>query len=112
MSRDALLRNHLLPSYERFLNLCHSHAIQEKHISPPYVLDLIWHAHQMEPVSYKNDCLSLFHREFWHHPWPKELGESVSVSEEFQCAWKMHYGTTMEDDWKLSVSLDATAVRD
>ena len=103
ISRKALLRRHLIPSYERFLNLCHSSAIKEGDIAPPYVLDLIWHAHQMDPVSYKSDCLSLFNREFWHCPWPRGLGTSVPLSDEFLCAWKKLYGTTMEEDWKLSI---------
>ena len=105
-ARDALLRYHLLPSYERFLNLCQSPSINEKDISPPYVLDLLWHAHQMEPVAYKTDCLTLFQREFLHHPWPKGLGTSVPVNEAFHCAWKTRYGTAMEEDWKLSIPGD------
>eukprot|EP00978_Attheya_sp_CCMP212_P019648 scaffold55276_cov55-Attheya_sp.AAC.5 len=96
----------VLPSYERFLNLCHANTndnnnnVLTSNPAPPLVLDLIWHAHQMEPVRYKQDCLELFGTEFWHDPWPHGLGVVTEASDELECAWKTKYGTPMADDWK------------
>ncbi len=94
-----LIENQVIPSYERFLDLCHRSDVKSP--APPYVLDLVWHAHQLEPVQYKNDCLSLFGCEFWHDPWPHGLGKSTPLSKEFECQWKQAFGTSMADDWKF-----------
>lgn len=91
-----LFSRQILPSYERFLNLCNQQS--DANFSPPYVIDLIWHAHQMEPHCYKADCLDLFGREFWHEPWPHGLGVSSPLTQEFECAWKQAYGTPVGDD--------------
>jgi hypothetical protein len=98
-----LLLKQVLPSYERFLNLCHAHTANNDVLTnpaPPLVLDLVWHAHQMEPAQYKQDCLELFGTEFWHDPWPHGLGVMTEASDELLCAWKTTYGTPMADDWK------------
>lgn len=96
--REKLIAQQVLPSYERFLNLCHQQNVD---FSPPYVLDLVWHAHQMEPHLYKKDCLALFGREFWHEPWPHGLGVSSPLTKDFECAWKQAYGTPVGEDWKF-----------
>ena len=57
-------------------------------MAPPYVLDLIWHAHQSNPVAYKKDCLYYVGKELPHHPWPNGLGELTELAPEFHCAWK------------------------
>ena len=98
---DKLYSTHIIFSYERFLNLCYRQKIQNA--APPYVLDLVWHAHQADPVGYKEDCLWLFGLEFWHHPWPNGLGVSTELSSDFRCAWKLQYGTTLEEDWQLQL---------
>lgn len=108
-NNNILLKEHLIPSYERFLNLCNdtgNKRLIESAVAPPYAIDLIWHAHQLDPVAYKEDCLALFGREFWHHPWPNGPGVSAPVSDELLCAWKTKYGTAMESDWKLSMEGD------
>ena len=71
--------------------------------APPSVLDLIWHAHQTNPVQYKEECFSLFGCEFSHHPWPNGLGQTTPLSDEFQCAWKQAYGSTIDEDWQLYI---------
>lgn len=96
---DVFIENQVIPSYERFLDLCRRCDVESP--APPYVLDLVWHAHQLEPVLYKNDCLSLFGCEFWHNPWPHGLGKSTPQSKEFECQWKQAFGTSMADDWKF-----------
>ena len=98
-NKDSLYENHLLRSYERFLNLCHQENV--KNVEPPTVLNLIWHAHQADPVLYKKDCLDLFDREFWHHPWPNGRSMSTELSESFRTTWTQMYGSTPEDDWQL-----------
>lgn len=55
-------------------------------------------------MAYKEDCLSLFGREFWHHPWPNGQGVIPPLSDEFRCAWKQAYGSIIEEDWELSVA--------
>ena len=97
--RNLFIEKQVIPSYERFLDLCRRCDV--KNPAPPYVLDLVWHAHQLDPVQYKNDCLSLFGCEFWHDPWPHGLGKSTPLSKEFECQWKQTYGTRMADDWKF-----------
>lgn len=94
-----LIEKQIIPSYERFLDLCRRDGVTNP--APPYVLDLVWHAHQLEPAKYKRDCLELFGREFWHNPWPHGLGKSTPVSAEFECRWKDAFGTRMADDWKF-----------
>lgn len=99
---DVFIEKQVIPSYERFLDLCLRHGGDKvENPAPPYVLDLVWHAHQLEPVKYKNDCMSLFGCEFWHDPWPHGLGKSTPVSKEFECQWKQTFGTHMADDWKF-----------
>jgi len=108
-SKHNLYRSHLVPSYERFLNLCFRETIENA--APPYVLDLVWHAHQVDPVAYKHDCLSLFGGELWHHPWPNGLGVSTQVAPTLECAWKEAYGTTLEEDWQLRTTVDPRMAR-
>lgn len=100
-NKSTLYSKHLIPSYERFLNLCFGSGVDLKKAAPPYVLDLIWHAHQADPIAYKHDCQTLFGCELWHHPWPNGLGVSAPVSTALKCAWKQLYGTSMENDWQL-----------
>ena len=103
---DKLYRKHLIPSYERFLNLCYQMRLTN--IAPPYVLDLVWHAHQLDPVAYRRDCMEMLGREVRHHPWPNGLGVSTPLSSDFQCAWKQAYGSSIEEDWKLSLPSETT----
>lgn len=93
------IEKQVIPSYERFLDLCRRSNMENP--APPYVLDLVWHAHQIEPVCYKNDCLSLFGCEFWHDPWPTGRGKSTPLSAEFQCQWKQAFGTRIGEDWEF-----------
>jgi len=99
---EELYSTHIVPSYERFLNLCYQQKLEGA--APPYVLDLVWHAHQANPITYKRDCLELFDREFWHHPWPNGLGVSTDLTSSFRCAWKRQYGSTIEEDWQLRLT--------
>ena len=76
----------------------------DNNIAPPYMIDFIWHAHQMNPILYRKDCMEMFDgMELYHHPWPNGLSQSTPISKEFQCAWKQLYGTSIEQDWKLYV---------
>lgn len=107
---DVFIKKQVIPSYERFLDLSNRHGGDEvkKSPAPPYVLDLVWHAHQLDPVRYKNDCMSLFGCEFWHDPWPHGLGKSTPLSKEFECQWKQTFGTHMADDWKFYLESDGS----
>ena len=91
-----VIRQQALSSYERFLNVCSQGTLE----NPPAVLDLVWRAHQVDPVRYKEDCLQLFGRKFLHCPWPNGLGITTPVSEDFQRLWSDAYETLMTDDWK------------
>ncbi len=39
--------------------------------SPPFLVDLLWHAHQANPVAYVQDMKKLFGIIFDHRPWPR-----------------------------------------
>mmetsp|Transcript_5016 Transcript_5016/g.7248 ORF Transcript_5016/g.7248 Transcript_5016/m.7248 type:complete len:233 (-) Transcript_5016:44-742(-) len=103
---DYLFMKHLIPSYERYLTLVCTLPNKKYDVAsspgPPVVLDLVWHVHQMEPVRYKEECLSLFGRQFLHDPCPSGLGVMNESSPELECAWKTTFGTAIGDDRTFS----------
>jgi hypothetical protein len=89
---------HFFRGYQRFLFLCKTRSDLSHQLAPPVAIDLLWHAHQSTPRQYVEATTRVIGFRVDHDPWPTETKELRPMSEEFKCAWKTAFGTTVEDD--------------
>lgn len=90
---DQFLQTSLL-RYKKFLRL-HQLCPQE-FLVPCYDIDLMWHTHQLEPVTYERDCLRLLGRVLSHDDnVGGDRSEGSKLSKAFTRTaelWKQHFG--------------------
>ncbi|KAH7721125.1 Protein F32B5.7 [Aphelenchoides avenae] len=73
--------------YEKFLKLLAAYPGQP--LSPSLVVDLAWHAHQLHPLAYADDCHGLDGKLIGHND---EGGDPNGITKKL---WKAHYGEPM-----------------
>jgi hypothetical protein len=89
---------HLFKGYQRFLFLCKTRQDLANALAPPVAIDWLWHAHQSTPLLYAEETTRVVGSRLDHDPWPTEKKDFRPLSDEFKCAWKTAFGTTIEDD--------------
>jgi len=61
----------LRPQYEKYMRILHDIESSEEHVrqpSPTITIDWLWHAHMIQPVLYRRDCMDAFKRVIHHNP--------------------------------------------
>eukprot|EP00939_MAST-03C_sp_MAST-3C-sp1_P003260 g3260.t1 len=61
----------LRPQYEKYMRILHDIESRGEDVQPPsptITIDWIWHAHMIQPVLYRHDCVNVFKRVIHHHP--------------------------------------------
>jgi len=92
-------------SYERFLYLWAKYGQDEQGVCvlPTMALDLVWHAHQIHPLAYEQDCKRLVGLVVPHEPWPDRDTQShlLEKCQSRTCElWEKEFGLSPNDDHK------------
>ena len=78
--------------YAQFLELAKLHP--NKTIVPTLDVDLIWHAHMLTPLDYRDDCINMLGKVLSHDAQMGE-GEIATAFEQTKERWHQAYGTPM-----------------
>ena len=91
-----------MKSYERFLFILSKYGDNESFsFHPTPIIDLMWHAHICNPVSYKKDIVSICGKFFDHFP-PTEKKSNKNYKDLDNNLWKKEFGCDLELDHKFN----------
>jgi len=86
--------------YRTWIRFVQAHPEQEQEIHPTYAMDVLWHAHMLNPVHYAFSCDVAVGHLLDHSPWPEETPETLSQRlVNSRSLWEEFCGQRMADPW-------------
>jgi hypothetical protein len=86
--------------YDRYLWVVSKYP-REK-LAPDVESDLLWHAHQLNVISYRKWTIEHLGFHLEHNMWPQGGGVSMPISEKLESVWKSEFGVSYTDDHLFS----------
>lgn len=70
-------------------------------LAPHVIVDLAWHAHQMDPVAYRTFCEAKLGRFVAHNMWASGPGVSKSPNNAIEQLWMKEFGVSHSRDYHV-----------
>ena len=109
-TRDPLFLTEALARYKGFLHLIKTN--QDKSLNrfcvPTYDVDIMWHSHQLSPVSYCNDLMSLFGKVLEHDDTDPDRSKGKKLDTSFKETTKQFEDTFGLRYWRAGVMYRGT----